>query len=127
MNDHEQLSKAMRKSGFELLGIEGTFEGFTNGDDWNGWDCPSFTKMEGQRFVEAWNSQLQGQETSERGQARYDGTNNRFEFVLSEEVETFNAELINGVELYAIGAHGWCWEECENDLKVGDVATYADP
>lgn len=41
-------------------------------------------------------------DTTERVQASYDGTNNRFEFVLSEEVYIFNAEIINGAERYPI-------------------------
>jgi hypothetical protein len=127
MNSDSQLPMPWRKSRFEIIGIKGSFEAYTKDEKWNGWDCPFFIRMEGQRFVAAWNSQLQGQDTPERGQALYDGTNNRFEFVLSGEVESFNAVVINEMELYPIGACGWCWQECESDLKIGDLVTYADP
>jgi len=127
MNDHRQLPKPIRKSRFQLVGIEGSFQAFTRGDHWNGWDCPFFTRIEGQRLVEAWNSQLEGEDVSERGQARYDGTQNRFEFVLSGELDAFDAKVIDESELYPIGAYGWCWTECDDNLKVGDLVTYADP
>ncbi len=32
------LPPEFRKSRFELVGIEGSFEGYTKGDHWNGWD-----------------------------------------------------------------------------------------
>ncbi len=115
----------MRKTRFELVGIKGSFEGFTTGDLWNGWACPYFTRMEGQRVVLVWNSQLEGQ--NERGQASFNGTDNCFEFLLSGEVDRFGAEVIDGVDLYPIGTFGWCWMECEDDLKPGDLVTYADP
>ena len=83
----------MRKSSFELLGIEGTFEGFTADDHWNGWECPYFTRSEGLKLVEAWNAV--SDEASERGPARHD--NDRFEFTLGGEVDTFGAESIEGV------------------------------
>jgi hypothetical protein len=48
MNDREQFSAPMRKSRFQLFGIEGAFEAFTKDDHWNGWECPFFTR--GRRF-----------------------------------------------------------------------------
>ena len=84
-------------------------EGFTADDHWNGWECPYFTRSEGLKLVEAWNAV--SDEASERGPARHD--NDRFEFTLGGEVDTFGAESIEGVRLYPIGAYGWCWEECE--------------
>jgi hypothetical protein len=122
-----------RKSRFRLFGIEGAFEAFTKGDQWNGWDCPFFTKAEGLKFVDAWNALSEDKAVSERGLARFDMKNDCFEFILSDEVDTIKAEVINGIQLYPIGAFGWCWEECnqgiamKNELKVGDRVTYADP
>jgi len=100
--------KALR---VELLGIAGEFVALTEGDHWNGWECPYFTREEGLRLVEAWNAVTD--EASGRGPARYDIDNDRFEFTLGGEVDTFGAESVEGVKLYPIGAYGWCWEECE--------------
>ncbi len=103
----------MRKSSFRLFGIEGAFEGFTGDDHWNGWECPFFTRSEGLSLVEAWNAPSEDQVVSYRGSARYDIQNDRFEFTVGGEVDTFGPESIEGVTLYPIGAYGWCWEECE--------------
>ncbi len=103
----------MRKSTFELYGITGGFEAFTNDDHWNGWECPLFTREEGLRLVGAWNSQNEDEENSGRGVARYDGEHDRFDFTLGGEVDTFEAQMVEGLKLYPIGAFGWCWEERE--------------
>ncbi len=47
------MSDAIKKTRFELFGSEGTFEGFTKGDHWNGWECPFFTRAEGLKFERA--------------------------------------------------------------------------
>ncbi len=99
----------MRRSTFELFGIEGAFEAFTADDHWNGWECPFFTREEGLRLVETWNTATD--EASGRGPARYDGGKDQFEFTLGGELDTFGAESVEEVTLYPIGAYGWCWEE----------------
>ena len=101
----------MRKSSFKLFGIEGEFEGFTADDRWTGWECPFFTRSEGLKLVEAWNAV--SDEESGEGPARYDAESDHFEFTLGGEVDSFEAQTVEGVKLYPIGAYGWCWEECE--------------
>jgi hypothetical protein len=95
---------------FELFGIEGSFEGVTNGDHWNGWECPRFTLEESLRFVDAWNAPV---EDCGRGPARYDSEGDFFEFTIEGETDRFGPEIVEGVKLYPIGACGWCWETPE--------------
>ncbi len=103
----------MRKSTFGMYGINGAFQGYTSDDHWNGWECPFFAREEGLRIMEAWNSQNEDEENSGRGVARYDDLSDRFEFALGDEVDTFEAQMVEGLKLYPIGAYGWCWEERE--------------
>ena len=100
----------MEKARFGLFGVEGSFEGFTDGDRWNGWECPRFTLDEGLRFVDSWNAPV---EDCGRGPARYDSEGDFFEFTIEGEIDRFVSELIDGVKLYPIGAYGWCWEGSE--------------
>ena len=80
------------------------FEGFTQGETWNGWARPYFTFEQAQQIVAAYNSQ--------GGQASYDNAEDVFSFKFGEdEIDIFPAESIKGQKLYPIGAGCWIWEE----------------
>lgn len=80
------------------------FDGFTQGDTWNGWARPYFTFEQAQRVVEAHRAQ--------GGTASYDETENALSFEMGEgEVDTFPAETVEGGTLYPVGAGCWIWEE----------------
>jgi hypothetical protein len=101
----------LQKSRFTLSGIIVELEGFTKGETWNGWACPLFTHSQALRLVEAWNVPNEQLENMGRGSARYDAESDCFLFEIEGEVDRFEAEIIEGVKLYPIGAHGWCWEQ----------------
>jgi hypothetical protein len=100
----------MEKRRFELFCVKGPFEGFTTGDNWNGWACPYFTLEEGLRLVEAWKAPV---EYSGLGPAWYDAGNDVFEFTIEDQTDSFGPEVVDGMKLYPIAAHGCCWEESE--------------
>ncbi len=94
----------MRESKFTIETLpEYSFEGFSKGDDWNGWACPYFSFGEAQRVVKAHDS----------GTARYDEENDQFIFILGDEEEVYPAVSENGRKLYPIGNGNWIWEEAE--------------
>jgi hypothetical protein len=94
----------MEKSKFSIESLPGQiFEGFTTGEDWNGWACPYFAFEEACRIVEAHNK-------SNELPAVYDENKDTFIFEFPDEPEEYTAEQINGQKLYGIGTGGWIWE-----------------
>ena len=86
---------------------EQSFEGFSRGEDWNGWACPYFTFEQAQQIMEA---------HRQRGwKAEYNESEDKFVFNFSHDgndgTDAFSAELIEGKKLYPIGAFCWIWEE----------------
>ena len=84
------------------------FDGYTNGELWNGWACPYFTRAQAMKIVAAHN-------TLGDGQARYDESADSFVFSFNDgEADTqdaFPVVNIEGRALYPIGAFCWIWEE----------------
>lgn len=83
------------------------FEGFSNGESWNGWACPYFTFEEGQKILQAHNS----------GEAKgwFDDRGDQFVFEIQDEKEVCPAVEENGVKLYPIGSGSWIWEEINDE------------
>jgi hypothetical protein len=81
-----------------------TFDGFTNGDTWNGWARPYFTFDQAERIIEA--------HAAQGNKAAYDASEDAFSFEFSaDEVDSFPAEVVEGRKLYPVGAGCWIWEE----------------
>ena len=85
---------------------EQTFDGFSRGEDWNGWACPYFDFEQAKKVMEA---------HRQRGwKAWYDELDDQFVFDFSHdgdgEPDAFPAEVIGGKKLYPIGAFCWIWE-----------------
>ena len=82
------------------------FAGFTQGDTWNGWACPFFTRDEAQKIVAA---------HKENGQnAYYDSKSDAFAFEVASsggDYDIFTGIEAESVKLYPIGARCWIWEE----------------
>lgn len=87
------------------------FEGFTDGDSWNGWACPYFTRETAEAVLKA----------SEKNGFTWQYDNESRSFLVQHsndpqdyEPERFSAMsiLVNGAEhvVYAIGAYSWVWE-----------------
>lgn len=97
----------------DSIGEDVLLNGFTNGETWNGWDCPYFTFEQAHIVVEAFNaSQRTG---GEEVKAHYDAELDAFCFFFesSGENDIFSAEEIDGNKYYPIGAGCWIWESAD--------------
>src|SRR5512138_2819743 len=105
-------SGAMRKTKFQLDGLEGEFEGYTKDEDWNGFSCPYFDEETATTLLDAM--------TATGG---WDYTFNPFVPAFhvaclqtdDEDVTEFAGMNTEHGILYAIGAFYWCWSEVEAD------------
>lgn len=98
----------MKSAIFCMEPLEGNFPGYTNGDTWNGWECPFFTYDEAVKVLNA--SKRNGYSW------RYDEMDDTF-VVWSEDsyTEEFAADLIETPDgkieiVYPIGTYCWIWE-----------------
>jgi len=92
---------------FALDGIDGEFEGWSDGSLWNGWEKPSFSREVAERILKA-----SGYRWS------YDPSADEFSVVTSEEdePEQFKGEAIQlgdggSVTAYFVGAGAWVWDK----------------
>lgn len=102
-----------RKTKFGMDAIDGVYEGYTDGDTWNGWACPYFEYSEAERVLKA--SQVNGFLWS------YDKSEDRFtvwnraEYPAKDAPEVFRAAEIDAggrsIRAYPVGAYTWIWEE----------------
>jgi hypothetical protein len=89
-----------------------SFEGYTNGETWNGWICPYFEKSEAEHVLQA----------SEANHHKWIYDADRDIFIVYTEHNTEEAaeeifEAVQGfledgneITVYGIGAHSWIWE-----------------
>src|SRR5262245_374154 len=98
---------------FCMDGTEGRFEGYTEGDTWNGWECPYFEFSEAQRVLKA----------SEKNGFNWSFNEVEDVFIIRNKLDAPNAssyevggQLIDvdgkAVLAYPIGAYDWIWEQC---------------
>ena len=91
------------------------FEGWTNGDNWNGWATPWFEYGEAIKLVDCYN-QLDWQPAKK---AWYDIMTDQFCFIPDGETEPecYSAETIDAeglkVKAYPIGTQVWIWEQVD--------------
>lgn len=93
----------MRTTRFTIDSLNGIFEGYTLDENWNGWAVPYFTYEQALLVLAAC------QQADQHG--LYDSTNDRFVFAFKDEDENYEAEDINGMKVYPIGARNWIWED----------------
>lgn len=104
---------SLRKATFVIDSIpDVTFEGYTDGDTWNGWACPYFEKSEAERVLEA--SQANHYSWS------YDSEQDAFIVRSEDDPEEYEPEVFGAVKrnvedngqvtVYGIGAYSWIWE-----------------
>lgn len=107
----------LRKSYFSIDSQFGEiFEGYTNGNTWNGHACPYFTFEQAKRFAESFNKQADLF-------SKYDEKTKGFKFWTDgyeDDPDIFlpQTEVVEGKEtnLYAFGG-SWTWSEVKN-VKV---------
>lgn len=89
-----------------------SFEGYSNGDNWNGWACPFFDRATAERVLQA----------SEQNNYTWQYDTEADAFIVrstddpeDNEPEVFGATKVQVDEtkltLYGIGAYSWIWEE----------------
>ena len=106
----------MRKTRFGIDCLEEVFVGYTNGELWNGWACPRFTKEVADKIVELHNH-------SDGCKATYDEETDTYYFYFDGDDEPyehkgFDADTVDGVKhLYDIGAWCWIWDEIEEEKE----------
>ena len=99
----------MRKTRFVIDTNEKTYEGYTDGTLWNGWECPWFTKEVADEMIRDF--------IKEGGKAKYDLETDSYTFLGEnwgdEDVfDGSDVETEDGIlHLYPIGAWCWIWDE----------------
>lgn len=91
----------MRAATFTLDG-EREYEGYTNGDKWNGFECPLFEMEEALNIL----NDVEGDVES--------GLNDKTKcFEVDGDIIAPRTIALNGkvLTLYGIGSFGWTWEE----------------
>lgn len=100
----------MRLTNFKIEspGYE-TFEGFTRGEVWNGWDCPYFDFEQANNILKSCNNlrSIIAQEPL----AYYDLSLDAFVFPDEDDSEVFAPFTEDGKKYCPIGAFCWIWEE----------------
>jgi len=107
---------AIRKANFAIADDGSkTYEGYTFGRTWNGWECPYFTKEIALEMMKEFDNEDQP--------AHYDEDTDTFVYVMDAddpdnmtdyykgEDHDYNGETIH---LYGIGVMGWIWDEIED-------------
>jgi len=103
----------MEKQRFSIDFLDGEiFDGYTNGEYWNGFACPYFTFEQAQAIVSA--SRARGFD------ARYDAEADQFTFEMQnseseDDRDSFPAVKIDNLKVYPIGAHCWIWDEVSQE------------
>jgi DNA-directed RNA polymerase subunit RPC12/RpoP len=111
--------RIFRKTHFEIDsfcadGKQLLFEGYTDDQHWNGWECPRFEKAEANRIMEA--SKAYGQPvTFDEATETY--TYNDADSPDMEEYYKPSLIEVNGevIKVWAVGAWCWVWDEIDDD------------
>ena len=108
-----KLSGELQETEFYLdMDPDQTYTGYTDGDTWNGWACPYFSKDEAQKITEAFDG-LEHPYDGSLHRATYDEETDAFAFYepTSDTWETFKGVDRDGKRVYPIGTYAWTW--CE--------------
>ena len=103
----ERQATLFSKGRFCLADGDRTFDGWSNGQLWNGWEMPRFELKVGQEIL-GWMGD---------DKARFDGDRDAFITVNQDgEEEVWPAESIaitdgSRIKVYGLGAGSWIWEE----------------
>jgi hypothetical protein len=99
------METGLRRARFKLETFpEEYFDGYTKGEEWNGWACPYFSFETAKEIIESHNSFL-------NSRAWYDENEDKFVVQFPAETEEYYPIVANGEKLYPIGSMAWIWEE----------------
>lgn len=108
-----------RRTRFVIDSLPGkSFEGVTDGSDWNGWACPRFERAEAERVLRA--SEPNGFAwTYDQASDQFVVTNESDDADSAPEVFRATTVRMNGerIKVYPVGAWSWIWEEAEHELE----------
>lgn len=104
-------STEMHQRGRFVIEDSISFQGFKNGNYWNGWECPVFTKEVSEKILNRF--------MRKQDEAFYDKEKDafivRFFECKDEEPEVFEGtDIVVGGQtyhVYGIGSFSWCWDE----------------
>ncbi|BBA45377.1 TPA: hypothetical protein ACK3Q6_003778 [Burkholderia cepacia] len=93
------------------LDVGPSYQAYSRGERWNGWECPYFTIEEAMKLLD--HPYLHG--------LRYDAESDKFIMADGDGEDlyqrVFAAEVVrvdgNPIKVYAIGACGWCWNKAD--------------
>jgi hypothetical protein len=110
VSEDEKRQPIWKRSTFYIEGIDGTFDGWTDGRLWNGWEMPRFEFGVAEQVIKAMN----------QPDAHYNSNRDAFVTKSSDEEEVWAAETLQAlggqvVKTYPIGASAWCWEEVSDE------------
>lgn len=95
----------LRKMKFFAEWLERSYDGYTDGSTWNGWECPRFE------------FEVAEQLAKDMG-GYYDEENDEFVFTDPDfDDERFGSTVVNEITLYPIGAWCWIWTEDEDEIR----------
>lgn len=98
----------MRKTRFVIDTNEKTYEGYTDGTLWNGWECPWFTKEVAEEMMRDLNKEGVGTEYN----PETDSYIVEVEFSDPDVFDGADVKTEDGIQhLYPIGAWCWIWDE----------------
>ena len=97
------------KSEFSL-DFETFYKGYTSGDLWNGWECPSFPFEEVMKMI--------ADKVGEDIELTYDESKDVFTTTEDDYIEEYTPQMVNFggdiIKVYPIGAYGWTWVNSQN-------------
>jgi hypothetical protein len=86
------------------------WDGFTEGDDWNGWACPYFTEAEALRL----NAALVALATAE-------GHLDDDTFDIRWSLSDWRTLTVQGQPVYGVGAYDWTWSEITTPFGWAEI------
>lgn len=109
----------MRKTDFVICGDEKTYEGYTDGRLWNGWECPWFTREVAEEIM---------QDLNKLGvKTEYDmETDSYIVHQIDDVADKYNGADIKTedglMHLYPIGGWCWIWDEVYEEKETTNWA-----
>ncbi|WP_291566906.1 MULTISPECIES: hypothetical protein [unclassified Clostridium] len=98
----------MKKSYFNIDN-EKPYLGYTNGETWNGWECPYFTKQEADKIISYC--------VENEIKAYFDISRDTYYIETSDVLEAYKGHDIvynnKTLHVYGIGSCVWCWTKVE--------------
>lgn len=100
-------------------GDEFVYKAYTDGADWNGWDCPFFEKEEADRLMSDFNGAgMDGNIYYKEENDAYYFHDNNYPEDPDDQYEGLDLDTVDGLKhVYAIGAWSWTWYEYQGHDK----------